>query len=295
MILNISGRTDIVAFYTPWLMNRFEEGFIDVRNPIWPKKVSRIYMKDVDALVFCTKNPKPIIPYLEKIKKPILFQVTITPYKDDIEVNVNKKEVIENVKKISEILGSDRVYVRYDPFFLSDKYSLEYHAKAFQKLTKELQGYVKHFIFSFLDDYKNVCKNQSEIKAQKLTSEDIKNIGLTFAKIAKERGMTIQTCGEKENLEEYGFLKRDCLDLNLAFALTGKTKFKKWNARKNKYCHCVEMVDIGSYNSCPHLCKYCYANFLEDEVRKNYQQHNKSSSLLIGNLQKDDEIVVRKK
>ena len=55
MILNISGRTDIVAFYSEWLMNRFNEGFIDVRNPFNPKLVSRIMMDDVDLVFFCTK------------------------------------------------------------------------------------------------------------------------------------------------------------------------------------------------------------------------------------------------
>ena len=37
MILNISGRTDIVAFYSDWLINRLKEGFVDVRNPFNPK------------------------------------------------------------------------------------------------------------------------------------------------------------------------------------------------------------------------------------------------------------------
>lgn len=67
MILNISGRTDIVAFYSEWLMNRFLEGYVDVRNPFYPKLVSRIYFENVDLLVFCTKNPLPILNYLDKI------------------------------------------------------------------------------------------------------------------------------------------------------------------------------------------------------------------------------------
>ena len=118
MILNVSGRTDIVAFYTPWFISRYKEGFIDVRNPIYPKLVSRIYFKDVDMIVFCTKNPHPILPYLKEIKQPILFQVTLTPYQKDIEPNVpSKKEVIEDIRRISSILGKDFVFVRYDPIF----------------------------------------------------------------------------------------------------------------------------------------------------------------------------------
>ena len=75
MILNVSGRTDIVAFYTPWFMKRYHEGFVDVRNPFNPKLVSRIYFDDVDLIVFCTKNPLPIIDYLQEIgiKKENIF------------------------------------------------------------------------------------------------------------------------------------------------------------------------------------------------------------------------------
>ena len=125
MILNVSGRCDIVAFYTDWFLKRYREGFVDVRNPFYPKQVSRIYFEDVDLIVFCTKNPKPIVPYLKEIHKPILFQVTLTPYKRDVEPNVIKKEeIIESIKQISNELGREFVSVRYDPIFISKKYSL---------------------------------------------------------------------------------------------------------------------------------------------------------------------------
>ena len=122
MILFVSGRTDVVAFYTPWFVNRYKDGYVDVRNPFYPSLVSRIYFDDVDLLYFCTKNPLPIIPYLKKFKKKVLFNVTITPYKNDIELNVpNKSLIIDGVKQIAEIIGKDNIYIRYDPIFLSEK------------------------------------------------------------------------------------------------------------------------------------------------------------------------------
>ena len=125
MILNVSGRTDIVAFYSKWFMNRYKEGFVDVRNPFNPKVISRIYFEDVDLILFCTKNPLPIINDLKKIKKPIIFHVTLTPYKNDIEPNVpSKAEIIKAIKKLSEIVGIDNLVVRYDPIFLSEKYNI---------------------------------------------------------------------------------------------------------------------------------------------------------------------------
>ncbi len=94
MILNVSGRTDIVAFYSDWFMDRYRKGFVDVRNPFNPKLISRINFSSVDAILFCTKNPEPIIKYLKEIKKPIIFQITLTPYHKDIEPNVLDKERI---------------------------------------------------------------------------------------------------------------------------------------------------------------------------------------------------------
>lgn len=295
MILNVSGRTDIIAFYTPWFIKRYQEGYVDVRNPIYTKLVSRIYFKDVDCILFCTKNPHPIIDFLPFIKQPILFHVTLTSYKQDIEPNVpNKKDIINDIKKISTILGKDHVFVRYDPVFLSEKYTLEYHIKAFTKMCELLDGYASKIIISFIANYKNVQKNINILRIKNFTQEDFKTIGLNFSRIARMYGMTVQTCSEYNNLSEYGFLIDDCISKELAKKITNKN-YPKWKSRNNKYCNCVEMVDIGAYNTCNHLCKYCYANFEEEKIKENRLQHNPNSSLLIGKLKEEDEIKVRKK
>lgn len=295
MILNVSGRTDIVGFYTEWFMNRYKEGFVDVRNPFNPKMVSRIKFKNVDLILFCTKNPIPILDRLKEIDKPILFHVTLTPYKEDIEPNVpNKKDIIEAIKKLSEIIGKDKLTIRYDPIFLSDKYNLEYHVKAFDKVCNLLDGYVNKILVSFIDNYKNVRKNEKTLNFREFTEKDYETIGRSFSNSAKKHNMIVYTCFEDRNLLEYGFAKGECLSHELAFKLTGKT-YKNWTARKEQKCNCVQMVDIGVYNSCKHFCKYCYANFDERQVNNNYINHNKNSSLLIGNLNNEDIIKERAK
>lgn len=294
MILNVSGRTDIVAFYTEWFMNRYKEGYLDVRNPFNKKLVSRIYFSDVDLIMFCTKNPIPIIDKIKEINKPILFHITLTPYNKDIEPNViDKTKIIEGIKKLSKIIGIDNIYVRYDPIIISDKYNIDYHIKAFSKLCSLLNGYAKRIIISFLDEYKNVKENRNILKYKTLTDNDYKLIGKNFSKIALNNGMTVQTCFEDRNLVEYGLIKGECLSHELAYKLTGKS-YKSWTARKERKCNCVQMVDIGVYNSCKHFCKYCYANYNEKEVINNYKNHNPNSSLLIGELESDDIIKVRR-
>ena len=288
MILNVSGRTDIVAFYSKWFLNRLKEGYVDVRNPFNPSLVSRINFEDVDLILFCTKNPIPIVDKLDDIKIPYIFHVTITPYKKDIEPNLpSKSDIIEAVKKISTTIGIENVYVRYDPIFISEKYNIEYHIKAFTKLCSLLKGYVKTIIVSFIDNYQNVRKNLPYLKYRSFTEEDYKLIGENFSKIAKDNNMVVQTCFEERNLTEYGFIKGECMSKELAFKLTGKT-YKKWQARKGNACNCVELVDIGVYNSCNHLCKYCYANYDESKVKVNIKNHDVNSSLLIGQLKQSD-------
>jgi len=290
MILNVSGRTDIVAFYTTWFINRLNAGFVDVRNPYNPKQVSRINFSDVDMIVFCTKNPHPIIKYLPNIKKPILFHVTLTGYGKDIECGIfDKKKIIEDIKEISKILGKDYVYIRYDPIFLNNKYTVEYHISAIEKICILLNGYIDKIIISFIDSYKNTRKN---IKYREFTQDDYKALGNSLYQIMKKYNIRIHTCFEDETLEEYGLPKEYCLSHELAYILTGK-KYPEWTSRKGRKCHCVEMVDIGSFNSCPHFCKYCYANYDEDKVLSNKKMHNPNSSLLIGELHNDDIITVR--
>lgn len=292
MILNVSGRTDIVAFYTKWFMNRYKEGYVDVRNPFNQKLVSRVNFSDVDGILFCTKNPLPIIKHLKKIEKPILFHITLTPYKKDIEPNVIAKgKIIEGIKKIANIIPQDNIYIRYDPILINDYYTVDYHIKAFNSLCQKLNGYVNHIIISFIDDYKNVRNNYKYLKLKELTKEDYQKIGLEFSRIAKENNMTVQTCCEKINLEQYGFIKEDCVSATLAFKLTGKTNFKIW---KERNCQCISMVDIGSYNSCKHFCKYCYANYDEEKVLKNTLKHDINSSLLLGKINESDIIKIRR-
>ena len=296
MILNVSGRTDIVAFYTDWFMNRYHEGFVDVRNPFNHKLVSRIDFSDVDAILFCTKNPIPILNKINEINKPIIFHVTLTPYKKDIEPNVPPKgEIVEAIKKLSKIIGKDNLVIRYDPIFISAKYTLDYHIKAFENLCSLLDGYVSKILISFLDDYKNVRKNEKVLNFKELEESDYKAIGENFSISALKHHMIVHTCFEDRNLTEYGFSKDECLSHELAYKLTGKVYKKEWKARKEGKCHCVQMVDIGVYNSCKHFCKYCYANYDEKQVQDNFINHDPNSSLLVGKLNESDIIKKRSK
>jgi len=294
MILFVSGRTDVPAFYAKWFMNRYKEGFVDTRNPFYHQLVSRIEFSDVDLLFFCSKNPAPMIPYLPSFDIPAFFHVTVTPYRKDIEPNLaDKKAVLESVKELSRLLGKENVVIRYDPVFLSETYDVDYHLRAFRRLTEELKGYVKTIIISFLDECKSVKRNADILGAREFTEDDYRRIGEGFSSMAAEAGMVVQTCYEERNLFEYGFYPGECLSAAQAFALTGK-KFKTQTARKGGGCRCAKMCDIGDYNCCPHGCKYCYANFSPEDIAKNMARHDPNSSLLLGHIEEGDIIKIRR-
>lgn len=284
MIINASGRTDIVAYYMDWFVNRWNEGYFDVRNPFNPKLVSRIFVSDVDMIVFCTKNPLPLLDIIHLFSVPIQLQVTITGYFKDMEPQVpDKGEIIACVQKLSSYLGKENVCVRYDPILLNSKYNVDYHVRAFNKLCTMLKGYVSKIIVSFVDDYKNVRNNHLDYHEP--SNEEYLKLKEAFEK----NDMKIVSC--MENKYHIGDEKDCCISIKYAFERTGKF-FKEWKARD---CHCVNMVDVGAYNSCLHGCKYCYANFDSKQIVSNYKMHDVNSSLLIGHLNLDDQVKIRRK
>jgi len=297
VIINVSGRCDIPAFYPEWFINRLKEGYVDIENPFNKEQISRVMLnkETIDLIVFCTKNPIPLFKYLNEIDYPYLMQVTITPYKQDIEPNVpSKRKIIECVKEISKKIGKDKVYLRYDPVFLSKKYNLDYHIKMFDKLCSELSPYINRVIISFLDLKKNTIKHRSDLNQLPFTKENIELIAKNFSTIASNYNLEISTCAENIDLTNFGFSKKPCIDRNEVEKILGrKLDIKESKTREN--CHCLESIDIGSYNCCPHFCKYCYANYQEEEVLKRKKLHDKSSSLLIGNVENVNKIKIRNK
>lgn len=290
MILFASGRTDIPAFYAKWFVNRVRAGFVDVRNPYYPQKVTRYKLdpKVVDCIVFCTKNPAPILPYLDELKDfGIYFFVTITPYEKDVEPNVpEKSQVIKSFASLSEKLGKEKVCWRYDPVFVDSKYSVAFHIRAFKKMCEELSPFTKRCIISFVDLYSKTKKNFPELK--EVCENDQKFLAGSFSRIAGEYGIELESCAEKIDLSMFGISPGECVSKELIEKISDAHLSFNGHQNLRKNCSCLPMRDIAYYNSCPHLCKYCYANYDESLVRKNFALHNPESPFLIGESKPGD-------
>lgn len=172
MIIHASMRTDVPAFYSEWFANRIREGYLRVRNPYNPLQVTEYSLDPevVDLIVFCTKNPEPMLKYMDLLKSyRTYWYITITPYGADIESGlfktiVSKRKIIETFQQISEIVGAEHIGWRYDPIFVDEKYTVKYHLEQFEGISAALEGYTKNCVISFLDLYQKVKKNFPEAK-----------------------------------------------------------------------------------------------------------------------------------
>lgn len=292
MILQTGMRTDIPAFYSRWFANRLKEGFVLVRNPYNPENITRYKISPdvVDLIGFCTKNPAPMFEYMDLLKAYGQYWfVTITSYGRDVEPNVPPKEkVMEAFRKLSDIVGINSISWRYDPIFIDGKYTLERHIADFEKVVKYLAGYTKVCVISFIDLYKKVLRNFPQVN--EVDHADRLSIGKAFVEIGRKYGITIKPCAEGRELECYGADCSGCMTIQTYETALGM----KLNAPKKKSlrseCSCLLGSDIGEYDTCGHLCRYCYANNDVQAVQRNMRNHNPDSPLLIGNLHERDKI-----
>lgn len=292
MIIHTGMRTDIPAFYSEWFANRLREGFVCVRNPYHPASVTRYCLSPevVDLIVFCTKNPAPMFPHMDLLKPYGQYWfVTITPYGRDIEPNVPEKEkVMEDFKALSAMVGIDCVGWRYDPVFLSEKYGMERHIEDFEKIAATLSGFTKTCVISFIDLYKKVRRNFPE--AGTVKPEERIRLGKEFIRIGRKYGMIIKPCAEGNDLEPYGAECGGCMTVEtFETALHGKLKAPKRKSPRPE-CACLMGNDIGSYDTCGHLCRYCYANADVESVRRNMKAHDPKSPFLVGGSMEGDRI-----
>lgn len=298
MIISASRRTDIPALYSDWFFNRLKDGFVVNQNPFNANQLTKIRLDSgvVDAIVFWTKNAKPFAGRLAELDDRgffYYFQYTINPYGQDMEkcLPKDKRELIDAFKDISSQIGASRVIWRYDPIFFNDKYTMDFHRRAFEKCAALLKGETERVVISFLDmDYNNT-KAINSLGIHDGSAEEKRGIAEAIAEIAEDCGMVVETCAEEIDLSDYGVKHGHCIDASLIERLTGRTLSPKGHSKdKNQraLCGCASSIDIGMYNTCLHGCEYCYANYSASAIETNLKKHIKTSSLLLGKCDADN-------
>nr|WP_314464399.1 DUF1848 domain-containing protein [uncultured Clostridium sp.] len=293
MIINTAGRTDTAQYYPQWLLKRFEEGYVYTRNPLFPNKVTRYELTPdvVDCVVFCSKNYAPILPNLSQItdKFNTYFHYTITAYGKEIEPGVPSIEKsMETLKKLSSMVGKQRVAWRYDPVLLTDQYTIERHITTFSYMAEQLAGNVDRCIFSFVEMYKKLGQNMPEIIP--LTDEDKDILAKAMGEIAAKNHLHLQTCGTNGDYSNYGIHTSGCMTLDTLGNANGIYFVDRKHKGSRQGCHCIESRDIGAYDTCMNGCKYCYANKNPRKAFENYKYHDPDSPLLLGHI-KDTDVI----
>ncbi|WP_321972981.1 DUF1848 domain-containing protein [Paratractidigestivibacter sp.] len=291
MILNTGCRTDIPAYFSEWFCRRVAEGYVMARNPYRPELVTR-YVLDpqvVDVICFCTKNPAPMLPRLGEFDAFRQFWfVTCTSYGAEIEPNVpDKAAVLASIRQLSGIVGPRRVGWRYDPVFLSERYTAEHHLRAFERMAAELGGRVAFCVVSFIDLYEKTRRNFPEARAVRPAEQRF--LATEFARIGAAHGIRIRLCCEDASLAECGVDVNGCMTrevLEQACDIRLDIPCSKRSPRA--MCDCLLGADVGTYNTCPHGCAYCYANYDQRVVARNLRLHDPASPLLIGHIQPGD-------
>ncbi len=320
VIVSASRSTDIPAFYADWFFKRLEEGYSVWTNP-FNGVPSYVAYNKVRFIVFWSKNPYPLLPYLDRLKEMGIgcyIQYSLNDYEaEGLEKGVPPKDFrIKTFKSLVDKLGIGHVVWRFDPMILTEEISIDKLLEKVKYIGNELNGYTEKLVFSFADilGYKKVKSNleKNGIKYIEWTEQMMDQFAMRLSAMNKELGWNFQlaTCGEKIDISKYGIIHNKCVDDDLIVRLAFKDKAlmkhlkvevhrrgeslfdiepadslninSDYYAVKTKdnrdkgqrsFCGCIDSKDIGQYNTCPHLCEYCYANTSKETALANYRKH----------------------
>jgi hypothetical protein len=293
MIISASHRTDIPAFYAEWMVQRLREGYCTVANPFNRNQVTRISLKpeDVDAIVFWTRNPRPLMPYLDELDSReyhYYFQFTILGYPREIDAKSPlAATAVEAFRELSERLGPRRVIWRYDPIFFSGITPPAFHQENFQRLAESLRGHTQRVVVSIVDMYRKIEKRLKKLEGTRAEvlpcdADDFGSLMRRLAELAEENGMEIVSCAEEVDLRPFGILPGKCVDDRVIAEALGIEVPGTKDPTQRKACGCVISRDVGMYESCMFGCQYCYATKSFAQAKINFDSHDPKSPSLLG-------------
>ncbi len=298
MIISASRRTDIPAFYAEWFMNRIRDGYFMKVNPYNKKQIKRVSLasNDVDAIVFWSKNPRPVLRYLPELLEKghtILMHYTLNDYPEELEPGVPSLSYrIDTFQRLSEALGTDQMVWRYDPIILSNQMDVDDHLERFHDIACMLNGWTSRVTVSFMDFYAKSKGRLRRIEAENgyqfsdwlhpANAEKLVALAQGLNRIAVDNGMSVVTCSEQMDLDDYGIKHGACIDQAHIEQVLNRTLSGKKDKYQRAECGCMESVDMGSYDTCPFGCPYCYAVRSDKLVQTNRKKHDPASPYLIG-------------
>lgn len=273
MIISASRRTDIPAFHSDWFMQMVRQGHCRVPNPRYPKKSTApidLRPENVDIIVFWTRDPSPLLKYLPELDLmgyKYYFQYTIIGYPREIDPCCpSPGDAIATFKKLSGMIGKEKVVWRYDPILYSNITPYEWHVKQISMISDELTGHTERLVISFIDKYRKVVMRFGSGSGGKLIPDPGMFDPETYIELAgsiggvmRDKGIRVVTCAEDMDLGRYGIERGKCIDEELIERIIGRKVTGTKDPAQRASCACVKSRDIGTNGTCRFGCKYCYA------------------------------------
>lgn len=254
VIISASRSTDIPAFYAKWFFNRLAKGYCVWINPFNQQKTYVSFSK-CKVIVFWTKNPEPILPYLHELDKRGIhyyFQVTLNDYVGEgFEPNVPSVEQrVGTFRKLSDMIGRERVIWRFDPLIITPAITPRTLLSRIWKIGNMLKGYTDKLVFSFVDvrAYRKVqnnlvketgCFTKDNVEDAEMNETQRKEIVEGLVKLRDiwaEEGwkLTLATCAEDMELGDYSIEHNRCIDGELMERVFGEDKELVYYLRTGK-------------------------------------------------------------
>ncbi len=306
IIVSASRSTDIPAFYSDWFLSRLKAGYSSWTNPFNGLN-SYVSYDNLRLVVFWSKNPEHLldkdglIDYLESKGINCYVQYTLNDYvTEKLDLGVpSVQDRINTFKRFVDRLGFGRVIWRFDPLILTDLITVDSLLEKIKYIGDQLHGYTEKMVFSFADiaSYKRVKTNlfKSGINYREFLDDDMIQFAKGLESLNSQWGYTLATCAEKISLENFSIIHNKCIDDDLMIKyfpddeklmdfigakvedsiFEGRIVTKKGTLKdkgQRLYCGCIQSKDIGEYNTCVHLCEYCYANSSKESAVLNYKK-----------------------
>jgi hypothetical protein len=286
VIVSASRRTDIPAFHAEWFVQRLQAGYAKWTNPFngTPQYIS---FAKTRAVVFWSKDPRPMLPHLAELDRRGIgyyFQFTLNDYEaEGLEPGVPPlSERIATFRELAQTIGKAKVVWRADPFLLADGLDVDRLVERVARIGERVHPWTEKLVIAFAD-IERYAKVRNRLRkfgrgCRELTPEEMRAFAEKLSTAASGWGLQIATCAEAIDLAPCGIGRNKCIDDALLERLFAhdetlvqflgppETRQKLKDKGQRKECGCIVSKDIGAYDTCPHFCRYCYANSSEKAV-----------------------------
>lgn len=293
----------------PWFMRRLREGFCVRVNPLNPRQRTRISFERCRMIVFWSKDPRLLLPHLDELAArgvSFYLQYTLNNYEPEgLEPRLPPLAVrIDTMRRFAARWGKERIVWRFDPLLLGAQLHPAALVDRIDRLGRELCAYTGQLVFSFLDLYAKVRPRLRDHPAgvRAVNEDEIRALATGIAALCRSwpSPLTPAACAESLDLTPYGVGKSACIDAARIMRLCpdvpelaalcgapGQSSLLPPAAHKppkdthqRPACACLPSRDIGAYNTCMHLCVYCYANHTEAAVIANMARVDRDAAAL---------------